>query len=291
MFGYVKPYKPHLRICEYEAYKAVYCSLCRTIKRNYGLAASMTLSYDFAFLSLLQCSFSENSPELHKCFCFANPFIKRLCFTDINFDFIAGAALILIYNKINDDIADAGFLKGMKKRISRLFLKNSFKKASHSYPHIADVVSEQMKKQSNLEKENCKTIDRASEPTAVMLSVIASCISDRPEQKAILKRFGYLLGRYIYIVDAYDDIERDFKNNSFNPLVIGNSAVNDLDMTEINKRVSDSINFTLGALSDSYVLLDIKQFKPILDNIVYVGLKNVFYEIQNRKGDKDNESK
>ncbi len=277
MFGYVKPYKPQLKICEYEAYKAVYCRLCKTIKHNYGFAASMILSYDFAFFALLQCSFSEENNEHQKSF----------CFDDVNFDFIAGAALILIYGKLNNDIANAGFFKSIKKRIARLLLKRDYKKASISYPHIADVVSEQMKKQSNLQKENCKTIDRASEPTAVILSVIVSCLNDKQEQKAVLKRFGYLLGRYIYIANTYDNIEKDFKNNSFNPLIIGNSAVNDLDMIEINKRVSDSVSFTLGALADSYVLLDIKQFKPILDNIVYVGLKNVFYEIQKRKIDSE----
>ena len=33
-----------------------------------------------------------------------------------------------------------------------------------------------------------------------------------------LRKFGFFLGKFIYIMDAYDDLEKDLKNGSYNPL-------------------------------------------------------------------------
>ena len=60
---------------------------------------------------------------------------------------------------------------------------------------------------------------------------------------------------------------------------MGNYVVNDLSLPEVQKKTEDSVNFTLDALADCYVQLEIKRFKPIIDNIVYLGLKNVFYDL------------
>lgn len=289
MFGYVKPFKPHMRICEFEIYNAVYCGLCKNLGRNYGLMARMTLSYDFTFLGLMELALNKNETEFEPQRCIAHPIKKKICLKSVDgLDYTAAAASILIYNKINDDVFDK---KGIAKLIP-LFLKlltlSAYKKAAVKYPELSKYISEQMKKQNELEDNNCKSIDRASEPSSNMLAEIAAGLSKKAEEQRILRRFGYLLGRYIYIADAFDDIEKDFRSRGFNPLIVGDSAIHELDMEQVRKKTEDSINFTLGALADVYVQLELNQFKAITDNIVYLGLKNTFYEMIKKK---DNNSK
>ncbi len=284
MFGYVKPFKPHMRICEFETYRAVYCGLCKTLGRIYGIAARMTLSYDFAFLGLMALGLNDSDAEICRCRCIAHPFKKSPCMvSEEGLEYTASAASILIHHKITDDKNDRKFLGKLGPMVMLRVTKKAYDKAAEAYPELAAYVSEQMKLQAKLEKENCKSIDRASEPFSNILGEIAEGLSSDADEKRILRRFGYLLGRYIYIADAFDDVEKDFKAGGFNPLSRGNKAVNDLDMAEVRTKAEDSVNFTLGALADCYVQLEMKRFKPIIDNIVYLGLKNVFYDIVNEK--------
>lgn len=287
MFGYVKPFKPHMRISEYDTYQAAYCGLCRVLKRDYGFAVKMTLSYDFAFLGLMALAMNDCPAETVQLRSSANPFKKAPCLcADEGFEFTAAAASILIYSKIKDDEEDRRFLGKLGPKIMLRLTKKAYNKAAEKYPDLAEYVAEQLKTQSKLEKENCKSVDKASEPSSNILAEIASRLSGDAEQKPLLRRFGYLLGRYIYIADAFDDVERDFRKRGFNPLILGNYVVNDLSLPEVQKKTEDSVNFTLGALADCYVQLEIKRFKPIIDNIVYLGLKNAFYDLIKKKTEK-----
>ena len=285
MFGYVKPFKPNLRMCEYDTYQAVYCGLCKVLGKKYGFAARMTLNYDFAFLGMLEFALSDMSFKSENQICIAHPLKKTPCLVcdSGELDFTAASSCILIYNKLRDDISDSRFLKKLAARFMLLFTSHAYRTAAKKYPQLAEYVKIQTEAQSALEKNGCTSIDKASEPSASILAEMMSYISDDNSQKALLKRFGYLLGRYIYIADAFDDIEKDFRSGSFNPLAVGNHIINDLDMKSILKKTEDSVNFTLGALADVYVQLDIKRFKPILDNIIYMGLKNSFYMTAEKK--------
>lgn len=288
MFGYVKPFKPHMRICEFETYNAVYCGLCKILGKNYGLMSRMTLSYDFTFLGLMELALNDNEAKLEPQRCIVHPFRKKSCLKSPNgLDYTAAAATILIYNKIKDDVADKAFVAKFVSLFLKLLTVKAYKKASAKYPELSQYISEQMEIQNKLEAENCKSIDRASEPSSNMLAEIAAGLSEKTDEKRILRRFGYLLGRYIYIADAFDDIEKDFRSRGFNPLIVGDSAIHELDMQEVQKKTEDSINFTLGALADAYVQLELKRFKTITDNIVYLGLKNTFYEMVKKKEEKN----
>ncbi len=291
MFGYVKPFKPQMKICEFEIYKAVYCGLCRTLGKKYGVFARMTLSYDFAFLGIMALALNGSEAEICPYRCIAHPLRKTPCIrTDTGLDYTAAAASLLIYHKIKDDLHDKRFLSKIPPLIMLGFTRKAYKKASAVYPELSEYISQQMKEQVRLEKDNCKSIDRASEPFSNILGAISAGLSENNYEKRLLHRFGYLLGRYIYITDAFDDVEKDFRANGFNPLILGNKTVNDLDISLIKTKAEDSVNFTLGALADCYVQLGLKRFKPITDNIVYLGLKNVFYDIIKKKEIKEAEN-
>ncbi len=284
MFGYVKPFKPNLRICEYDTYRAVYCGLCKVLGREYGFAARMTLSYDFAFLGLFEFALNDKEFKTVNQRCLAHPLKKTPCLTSLEgLDFTAAAAVILTYHKLKDDISDKGFMKRNAARLIICGLKRGYKKAAKKLPELAGYITERLNEQTALEKEKCKSIDRASEPTAKILGEIMTYLSDDAERKNTLNRIGYLLGRYIYIADAFDDVFDDFKKSGFNPLIIGNPVINSLEYDEVQKRTETSVNFTLGALADAYVGLEFERFKPVLDNIIYLGLKRGFYELSEKR--------
>ena len=290
MFGYVKPLEDHMRICDYETYKSACWGFRRAMKKNYGLAPRMSVCSDFALLGLMELSLNNAEVDTVNIRRFPHLFKKIPCMVTANgLDFTCAAAAILIYNNILDDMEDSRFfIRTAAKRKLKKSLK-AYNKAAEKHPDLAEYVSEQMGLQKKLEKENCKTVDRASEPSSNILSEIASRLSADPEKQRILRRFGFLLARYIYIADAFDDVEEDFRRRGFNPLIRGNYVINDIDLPAIQKKTEDSVNFTLGALADCYVQLDIERFKPVIDNIVYLGLKNGFYDLIKEKEEMNEE--
>ena len=134
MFGYIKPFRPELKIREAEDYKAVYCGLCKELGRSYGLFARMTLSYDFAFMAMLFMSLDKNScPNFEKCSCIAHPFKKQCrCLENKSISLAAKAAMVLTYYKIKDDLSDKGFLNKIRAVLLLPFASSARKKALSS---------------------------------------------------------------------------------------------------------------------------------------------------------------
>ena len=249
-----------------------------------------TLSYDFTFLALLDMAVNNNSIKVKKERCIAHPLKKTVC-VDCTKDlsFTANAAVISIYHKLKDDKQDKGFKKKLLASILIPFIKKHYKKASKQYPELSKIIEQEMKNQSLLEKENCTSFDRASEPTANIMKAIAQEISEDEKTKRLLGRMGYFLGRFVYFCDAIEDLQDDYEHNNYNALILQNDfqELNDNKKQKLIELTIDTINFTLGELANTYVLLSIEKYKPILDNIIYLGLKNTFNLII--KGDYEKE--
>lgn len=276
MFGYIRPCKPQMKICDYETYKAVYCGLCKELSR-FGFISRFTLSYDFAFLALLHLSVNDGKTNISRQRCMAHMLKKSYCMEHCEeLTYAAAMMCISIYHKLSDDKSDEKFAKKIAALGLCGAIKGAYRKAAAMYPETAEKISEYMKLQAEIESEKCTSIDRAAEPsgliTAAILSGIPSCDENTTR---ILERMGYLLGRYIYITDALDDAEEDYKNKNYNPFLLQENCEN-CNMDEIRRIASDSVNFTLGELANAYVLLDTKRMKPILDNIIYKGLPVTF---------------
>ncbi len=275
MFGYVRAAKPELRIKEYELYKAVYCSLCRELGKSYGILSRFTLSYDFTFLALLEMALKENCSGVKKGRCVFNP-LKRCnyCRDKDSFDMPSAAAIIMLYYKLKDNLKDE---KGIKKLGFALLLpvfSRAHKKAAAKYPGIEKTVFGYIEAQNAVEAENCAQIDHAADPTARALADILTYCSDDPSQKRILERIGYCLGRYIYILDAACDYSDDIKKNSYNVLrnTVSGQQLGNEDKSEISKQLFMCLN----EAGKAFELLDIKRYKSILGNIIYLGLEETF---------------
>ena len=268
MFGYLTVYKPELKFKEFEVYKAVYCSLCKNLKKNYGLFSSFVLNYECTFLALFGMALEELCPHFEKCRCTFNPLKKcnRCVGGDNSLDFASAVTVILSYCKLLDAIDDNGFFKRISLYPLKPFLKRKYKKASKIYPKVSEIVNVYAKNQAEIEKNNCKDIDRAAGATADMLSSLFSMLNGDKEK---LARFGYCLGRWIYLMDAYDDITDDLKKGNYNVFSV---VYDGKDIDEISNYAYGVLNFTLGETIDAFDKIKTYRFNPIFLNIIKDGM-------------------
>ena len=278
MFGYIRVSKGELKIIDFELYRGVYCTLCKVLGKNYGIVSRFTLNYDFTFLALLNMSLKDGCDKFSQKRCTFNPLKKcNLCNDTSAFDMPAAAAMIMAYYKLLDNIADEKGVKKIFYYALKPFLKSANKKAKKKYPHIEKMVSSYIAEQTALEKENCSETDKAADPTAKALGKILALCSDDTSQKRVLERIGYCLGRYIYLLDAYCDLSEDIKKNRYN--VLKNKLTN-----QVNEYIKAQIYFCINEACKAFELLDIKKYKPVLGNILYLGLEDTAKkEIENER--------
>lgn len=272
LFGYVKIYKNELKVKEYDLFKAYYCGLCKTLKRDYGFASRMGLSYDLTFLSLILSSVYNADEKVEPNVCVANPFKKKpVMISNKYMEYAATANVILTYFKLRDDISDNHSLKSI---LFYPFVLSAKRKAKKKQPALFSAVKESMKKLSELEKSNCADIDRlANEFASLTKCIFSADIIEDEKTRRIMEHMGYLIGRYIYLLDACDDYENDKKSKSFNILLLKDCPIS-------KEEVLNSLEFTLSEIAGAYTLLDIKKNKPILDNIIYLGLMDSLKKVK-----------
>lgn len=278
MFGYVKPYNPELRVRELEEYKAVYCGLCKQLGRSFGVFARFTLSYDFAFLAMLKTALdSEICPETERCACIAHPFCKRIRVREnAAMQMAARAAMISVYYKLSDDRADEGFFRRIGAVLLLPFAKRARRKAlAFADGAAADEAAAKMSAaQAQLEAEKCQIPDAAAEPTANFLAAVLKNCAATAEQAAVLECFGYLLGRYVYLCDALDDLEDDRRRGRYNPFLYagGEAAI----------AAKNALFLTTAELSDDFDLLELHRYEGILENIIRIGLRAEVIRIEKK---------
>lgn len=274
MFGYIRIAKPELKVKEYEMYKAVYCSLCRSLGKYYGFLSRFTLSYDFTFLALLNMSLREGCDPIERKRCVCNPLKK--CNYCKNTDALlmpSAAAMIMLYYKLKDNISDEKGIKKLGYFLLMPLFSGAHRKAAKLYPQVEKIVSAFISEQSALERDRCSELDRAADPTSKALAELLKLCSNDSVQQRVLERMGYCIGRYIYIIDAACDLSEDIKKGSYNVLKYGLEGDPD---EYAKKRAVPQLYFCSNEAGKAFELLNIKKYKTILGNIIYYGLEDTF---------------
>ena len=275
MFGYVRLHKPEIKIGEYEQYQGVYCTLCRRLGKHYGPAARMTLSYDMTFLALLDMALEEEDPRFCNGRCSFNP--AKRCLKAQNtraIDRAAHVGTILSYYKLKDTLADEGFFKKCGAAFALLFAAPSRKRAARRLPHIDKAAAEMMAAQQAVETGGDPSIDKAAEPFALLLQTLAADTARDDRQRQILARFGYCLGRWVYLIDAVDDLSDDLKRGRYNPYARAKelTAEDTEKIREVKEYAVLTLNACLAECIAAYNLLDVRRFDGIIRNILELGM-------------------
>ena len=183
----------------------------------------------------------------------------------------AAAAMILNYYKLIDNLREEKGITRIGFKVIKPFFSSAYKKAKKSYPQLDKIVSGYIENQFRVEAENCTDIDRAVEPTAICMAEIFAILGADALQKRCLERMGYSIGRYIYILDASADLAEDIKLGRYNPLKERSNQ------EDLNKSfILPSLNISIAEAAKAYELLEIKKFKNILDNLIYLGLEDTY---------------
>ncbi|MBC8571135.1 DUF5685 family protein [Zongyangia hominis] len=286
MFGYVRPCKPELKIKEFEIYQSVYCGLCKQLGRSFGYFARFTLNYDFAFLAMLDMALDGSCPRFERQRCFANPLKKKnCCLKNPSLAFSADVAQIMLYYKVRDDMSDGGFLGKLRGYLLLPFVGRARKKAAKRRPKIDEIMKESTERQAALEQAGCQHVDEAAHPSAEFLSRICEEMARDERQKRVLGRFGYLLGRWIYLIDALDDMDEDLEKGNYNPFLAA-YQIKPGEKEKIEKVAEEakgSLNLTTAEIGAAYELLDIQRFRPIFDNVIYLGFADTMNQIRTKR--------
>lgn len=275
MFGYVRLHKPTITMGEYEQYRGIYCTLCKRLGKRYGLTARMTLSYDMTFLALLHMALEPNDPAFCPSRCSFNPSKKCLkCQNTTATDLAADLGTLLAYYKLKDTIADEGFLKKLGALAAYPFLSTARKRAKKRHPDADAACAAMCVTQAEAERDKVASIDRAAEPFATLLSTLATMLAQDDKQRVILNRFGYCLGRWVYLIDAVDDLADDLKRGRYNPYALSkNLRADDEDgIAACRQYAVLTLNACLAECIAAYNLLPVRRFDGILRNILEQGM-------------------
>ena len=287
MFGYVRPLKGELKVNEYDEYKAVYCTLCKAISKNYGRLQSFFLSFDLTFYVLL--SLNEGFKEENKCAnhgkCIFNP-LKKCTYIfekEDNYKKAAALTVIMSYGKLKDNLLDEKGAKKIAYKLLKSLCSKAYKKAAEDFPFIDEAINKMLQSQAEAEKNNMH-LDACCEPTANMLREICMELAGDDMNKTVLGTVAYFLGRWIYTMDAADDLEDDLKNKSFNPLIKKFSLENSETIPEekrsfIENECNAALNGNISMMLPALNLLNNGRYSGIINNIISLGLPEMQREI------------
>lgn len=277
MFGYVRINKIDLTFREYENYKGYYCGLCRYLKKNHGEISRLGLNYDITFLIILLTSLYKPNTKIIEETCIVSPFKKKKKIINEITEYAASMNIILCHHKLEDNLLDD---KGIKDILAYNIYKGRLKLAYEKYSEKSEIIKEQMKLLNKLEKEESSNIDMVSNTFGEIMGEIFSYKED--QYKDDLRRIGFNIGKYIYILDAYEDLEEDYKKGRYNPF---SEYINKREDLKI--RVDKLISISLGLLASSIDKLNLQINRGIIENIVYSGVYLRYKNILN-KGSESN---
>ena len=281
MFGYVKPMREELKMREMETYRALYCGLCRSMKRYTGTASTMTLRYDFVFLVLVRLQFSSEQVSFRKRRCLAHPLRRRPMAEDTpEFAYAAAVSAVLTELKLRDDIADEGAFKRLFARFLMPAVAG-MRRRGGAAEELQTSMADALRCLSEKEKMGCDSLDEMADCFGELLGRVFSWGLSGGDAR-VAGEIGRVTGRFIYIMDAADDVTEDRKRGRYNPLLCcyGEEAVekdeeNKLRLSsKIARELYTALLLDLGRMEAAVKLLPRRKndAAAILLNIIYLGM-------------------
>ncbi len=271
MFGYVKPNIPELKVKDNELYKATYCGLCRAMGKCTGCASRFTLSYDFAFFALVRMAMEKTKAEIKMRRCMAHP-LKKRPMLEINpvLEYSAKSSVILTRMKLRDNINDShGFSRLIAKIVGLVSL--FFKKTPKELLPLEEKIKSCIEELTRLEHEECESIDATANTFGKLLGSVAAFGLEGADN-AVAYEIGFHLGKWIYVIDACDDFEKDKKKRSYNVLRLAFGDEIDDSAKELLKQ---AMYLELDKMSKAMELIDFsgcRDVEAIIKNVAYDGL-------------------
>ena len=262
MFGYIVINKAEMKFKDFDIYHSYYCGLCKRLKECYGRRGQMTLSYDMTFLIVLLTGLYEPETTVDIVNCIAHPFEKHTARTNEYSDYAAAMNLILTYYKCKDDWNDE---RKKKSYAIMQALKPKMQEINERYPEKVSRVSANLQKLSILEMENEQNIDLMA---GLFGEIMAELFAYRHDEwEASLRKIGFFLGKFVYLMDAYEDVEKDIKSGNYNPFKQAFA-----EDTNFSETIRSLLTLMMAECSREFEKLPVLLHTDILRNILYSGV-------------------
>ncbi len=269
MFGYVNADKPNMLMKDYATYRAYYCGLCKTIGKRNTPMTRLTVNYDITFLTMLAHNYLKVEPKINEERCFIHPIGKKFAVVENDEvqEVVADINIILGYYKAYDDVIDG---RSLKHKIAQLFLKGKYKRIAKKYPELDSAVKKSYDTLRGLELSGSRDLGAVLQTSGDMLVAVGktACKSDDVN----LIELCDALGKWVYLIDAYDDIREDEQKKRYNPLIPEN-GLNEENMNAITNMVENNLYSYIRTIRECYDRMDITITEGALSNVVYCGLR------------------
>ena len=272
MFGYVVMNKPEIKFKDFDLYRSFYCGLCRELKDRYGISGQISLTYDMTFVVILLSALYEPPTRKGTTRCIIHPVRKQPVRRNAVTGYAADMNVLLTYHKCRDDWEDEK--KAMALGYSKV-LQGKVRKLDKKYPEKSRRIQELLKELSEMEKAGEHDIDKMSGCFGRIMEEILAWKSDVWE--TTLRKMGFYLGKFIYLLDAYDDVEEDVKNGNYNPFS------GQYKMETFDEQVRQLLIMMMAQTCREFEKLPIIKYTDILRNILYSGVWCRFETIRSRR--------
>ncbi len=261
MFGFTTVNKPEMKFKEYDLYHSYYCGLCTVLKKKYGLIGEFTLSYDGAFLSALLSDLYDAKEDIRGRRCGVHPGVKHVIRVSDVTEYAADMNILMAMYKCRDDWNDE---KRISAKLLADLLRSKTGKTGKAYEAKAEVIKKALSDMDEIEKKNIPDPEGMAELFGKCMAEVYAYKKD--EWEKYLRTFGDELGRAIYLMDAYIDIEKDVKKGHYNPF----SDIKDRD--DLEGLARDMITAHLQEACIAFEKMPLIENVSILRNVLYSGI-------------------
>lgn len=271
MFGYIIVNKAEMKFKEFDVYHSYYCGLCRRLKEKYGICGQLSLSYDMTFILMLLTGLYEPDTRVKTCKCAAHPFERHTARINEFTDYIADMNVIFTAYKCEDDWEDE---KKLYRYLYGRILEGKSRKVQDRYEDKLRKISLLMQKLWEAEKSQNADVDTMS---GLFGNIMAQIVVYREDEwSEILERLGFYLGKFIYLMDAYEDVESDIKKGNYNPFK------QRFELPCFEEECKTILTMMMSECCRAFEQLPILENVEILRNILYSGVW-CRYEAVNKK--------
>jgi len=274
MFGYINVHGSQLSDEDKKIYQAYYCGLCRQLKADCGTKGQMLLSYDLTFLIVLLTGLYELENKESEFTCPLHPTKRRKAYMNEATEYAADMNLILAYHNLIDDWKDE---RSYAKKALVKILDKDYARIMEKYPRQVAALEHYMKETEAVERRNEQNLDIVSGLTGEMLAEVFCWKDDVWKEE--LKTLGFYMGKFIYLMDAYEDLEKDKKKNEYNPL----RYLEKEDEQEFETLCRLLLTSMASECAKSFERLPILLHADILRNVLYSGVWTKYEYLQLKK--------
>ncbi|HHV73028.1 MAG TPA: hypothetical protein GXX38_10560 [Clostridia bacterium] len=266
MFGYLVINADRLTIEEKQHYRSFYCGLCKSLQERHGALSRITLTYDMTFLVLFLSALYNHEKKIRTERCIIHPFKANQYWLNEITNYAADMSIVLTYYNFLDDWVDEKKVLPLWK--AKLF-ERKYKQVVNQYPDKCAIINNYLEELAQIEKSGELNPDLPANCFGNLMSEIFIFKEDKYAKD--LRAFGKALGKFIYIMDACLDLEKDLKKERYNPLV-----------TLSSKDFKTILTLLMADCTEKYKQLPINQDKKLIENILYSGVWTR-YEAKNKK--------